>query len=97
MSITVANTGNTNTFDYWRNRTNELAYAMSTYVVTAGGSNTAAGNAAISGTFTANDLSVANSIFVVLAGIIASLIAKFVYLDKEKEIMTVQEVVSLKL
>ena len=42
MTVTVANTGNTNTFDYWRNRTNELAYAMTTYVVTAGGSNTAA-------------------------------------------------------
>lgn len=56
MTITVANTGNTNTFDYWRNRTNELAYAMTTYAVTAGGSNTAAGNAAISGTFTANVL-----------------------------------------
>ena len=42
MTVTVANTANTNTFDYWRNRTNELAYAMSTYAVTAGGSNTAA-------------------------------------------------------
>ena len=56
MTVTVANTGNTNTFDYWRNRTNELAYAMTTYAVTAGGSNTAAGNAAITGTFTANVL-----------------------------------------
>lgn len=56
MTVTVANTGNTNTFDYWRNRTNELAYAMTTYAVTAGGSNTAAGNAAITGTFTANTL-----------------------------------------
>ena len=63
MTIAVANTGNTNTFDYWRNRTNELAYAMSTYTVTTGGG-TAAGNAAISGTFTANDLTIANSIFV---------------------------------
>lgn len=64
MSVTVANTANTNTFDYWRNRTNELAYAMSTYAVTAGGSNTSAGNAAISGTFTANNLIVNGSISV---------------------------------
>lgn len=56
MTVTVANTANTNTFDYWRNRTNELAYAMTTYAVTAGGSNTAAGNAAITGIFTANSL-----------------------------------------
>lgn len=62
MTVTVANTGNTNTFDYWRNRTNELAYAMTTYVVTAGNSNTAAGNAAITGTFTSNNLIVNNSI-----------------------------------
>lgn len=62
MTVTVANTANTNTFDYWRNRTNELAYAMSTYAVTAGGSNTAAGNAAITGTFTANTLVVNSGI-----------------------------------
>lgn len=62
MSVTVANTANTNTFDYWRNRTNELAYAMSTYAVTAGGSNTTSGNAAITGSFTANALIVNTSI-----------------------------------
>ena len=56
MTITVANTSNTNTFDYWRNRTNELAHAMTTYTVTTN-SNTAAGNAAISGTFTSNVIS----------------------------------------
>jgi hypothetical protein len=61
MTVTVANTANTNTFDYWRNRTNELAYAMSTYAVTAGGSNTAVGNAAISGIFNANTIVVGNS------------------------------------
>lgn len=53
MTITVANTSNTNTFDYWINRTNELADAMTNYVVTTD-SNTAVGNAAISDTFTAN-------------------------------------------
>lgn len=62
MTITIANTANNNTFDYWRNRTNELAYAFSTYAVTAGGSNTAAGNAAITGTFTSNNLTVNNTI-----------------------------------
>jgi len=61
MTVTVANTANTNTFDYWRNRTNELAYAMSTYAVTAGGTNTAVGNAAISGNFNANSISIGNS------------------------------------
>ena len=55
MTITVANTSNTNTFDYWRNRTNELASAMTSYVVTTD-SNTAVGNAAVSNTFTANTL-----------------------------------------
>lgn len=60
MTVTVANTANNNTFDYWRNRTNELAYAMSTYAVTVN-SNTAVGNATISGTFTANAFQVSNS------------------------------------
>ena len=53
MTITVANTSNTSTFEYWLNRTNELADAMSNYAVTTD-SNTAVGNAAITGTFTAN-------------------------------------------
>lgn len=56
MTVTVANVANTNTFDYWRNRTNELAAAMSTKVVSVESTN-AVGNAAISGTFTANVLS----------------------------------------
>ena len=60
MTINVANTELTNTFDYWRSRTNELAYAMSQYVVTTN-SNTATGNAAITGTFTADAL-VANTL-----------------------------------
>lgn len=59
MSILVANTELTNSFDYWRNRTNELAHAMTTFAVTTD-SNTAVGNAAITGTFTCNNLSVAN-------------------------------------
>ena len=61
MTVVVANTSNTNTFDYWRNRTNELAYAMTTYAVTAGSSNAAVGNAAITGNFNANSISIGNS------------------------------------
>lgn len=60
MTIIVANTANTNTFDYWRNRTNELAYAMSTYAVTVG-SNSAVGNATIIGTFIANSFQISNT------------------------------------
>jgi hypothetical protein len=55
MTVSVANVANTNTFDYWRNRTNELANAMSTVAVTVN-SNTASGNAAITGIFTAGVL-----------------------------------------
>lgn len=53
MTILVQNTALTSTFDFWRARTNELAYAMSNSAVTVN-SNTAVGNAAITGTFTAN-------------------------------------------
>ena len=60
MAITVANTANTNTFDYWRNRTNELADAMTNKTVTVD-SNTATGNAAITGTFSANVLFLGNT------------------------------------
>ena len=60
MTITVANTANTNTFDYWRNRTNELADAMTNKTVTVD-SNTATGNAAITGTFSANVLFLGNT------------------------------------
>lgn len=50
MTVTVANTANTNTFDYWRNRTNELADAMTNKTVTVD-SNTATGNAVVNGHF----------------------------------------------
>ena len=60
MPISVANVSLTNTKDYQRQRINDLAYAMSTRVVTTD-SNTATGNAAITGTFTA-DIIVANAI-----------------------------------
>ena len=60
MTIIVANTALTNTHYYLKDRVNELANAMSNYVVTTN-SNTATGNAAISGTFTALALSIGNS------------------------------------
>lgn len=58
MTTPVANTALTDTFEYWRNRTNELADAMSTVVVTS--SNPVTGNVEVSNQFTANVL-VANS------------------------------------
>ncbi len=53
MTVLVQEVANNHTFDFWRNRTNELANAMSTVAVTVN-SNTAVGDAAITGTFTAN-------------------------------------------
>jgi len=55
MTVLIQNTAVTNTFDFWRNRTNELAYAMSNSAVTVN-SNTAVGDASITGNFTANTL-----------------------------------------
>lgn len=55
MTVTVANTSNTQTFSYWLNRTNELADAMTNKVVTVETAATT-GNAAITGTLTANVL-----------------------------------------
>lgn len=55
MTVTVANVANTNTFDYWRVRTNELADAMTNKVVTVE-TDATIGNAAITGTLTANVL-----------------------------------------
>jgi hypothetical protein len=56
MTVNVSNVGTNNTFDFWRNRTNEMAYTFSVLAVTANGSNAAAGNAAITGKFTADSL-----------------------------------------
>lgn len=61
MTIAVANVANTNTFDYWRVRTNELAYAMSNYTITTD-SNTVNGNAAVNGYITATGFIVSNTI-----------------------------------
>ena len=52
MTVTVQNTLTTSTFDFWRNRTNELADAMTNKAVTVE-STAATGNAAISGAFSA--------------------------------------------
>jgi hypothetical protein len=53
MTISIQNTAITNTFDFWRTQTNYLASAMSNIVVTVN-SNTAVGNASITGTMVAN-------------------------------------------
>lgn len=52
MTVTVANTLITNTFEYWRARTNEMATAMSNVVVSTGSTTT--GNAAVTGSFIAS-------------------------------------------
>lgn len=57
MTIATANVANTNTFYYWQTVTNQLAGAMSTAVITTTANGTTAqtaGNAAISGTLSAN-------------------------------------------
>jgi hypothetical protein len=60
MTVYVQNTQITSTFNFWRTRTNEIAYAVSNSCVTVN-SNSAVGDAAITGKFTANSLNVANS------------------------------------
>jgi hypothetical protein len=59
MTISVANTSNTNSFYYWLTKTNELAHALSNYVITTDSNNTT-GNAYVNGTFSATTLT-ANS------------------------------------
>lgn len=49
MVVNIANTGTSNTFEYWRLRTNNMANAFRTKAVTVG-SNTAIGSAAVTGT-----------------------------------------------
>lgn len=55
MTVQIQQVANTNTFNFWLTRTNELADVISTKAVTVS-SNAAVGNAAIVGTFTANNL-----------------------------------------
>jgi hypothetical protein len=61
MTITVANTSNTNSFYYWLSRTNELAHALTTYVITTDSNNTT-GNAYVNGTFSASILTANSSL-----------------------------------
>lgn len=55
MAINIANTTGTNTFEYWRLRTNNMANAFRTKAVTTS-SNTTPGSAAITGTFSGGNL-----------------------------------------
>lgn len=56
MTIAIANVQLSNTFGHWIQRTNELADAMSTKVLTVD-SNTTVGNVSLQGTFSANVIS----------------------------------------
>lgn len=60
MTISVSNTAGTDTFSYWQTRTNELADALTTKVITAD-SNTTSGNVFIDGVMTIGNSTV-NSI-----------------------------------
>jgi len=57
MTVAISNVALTNTIDFWRTVTNQLASAMSTYAVTTN-ANVATGNAIINGYFTANGITV---------------------------------------
>lgn len=57
MTVTVANTSNTSTFEYWLNRTNELADAMTNKTITVNSNNTT-GNAFVNGVFSATTMAV---------------------------------------
>ena len=69
MTVLVQNTEITSTFDYWRTRTNELAYSMSKGVITTDhylgeDSLIAEGDAAITGKFTAETLQADDKLYV---------------------------------
>jgi hypothetical protein len=57
LTVTVANTANTNTVQFWRLRTNDLASAMTSKVVSVD-SNAAVGNAVITGALQVNTLAI---------------------------------------
>lgn len=64
MAIIVANTSNSQVWSYWLARSNELAYAMSTYALTTDANanyTIAVGNSQITGNFTANNFIAGNS------------------------------------
>lgn len=55
MTINISNTELSSTWDFWRGRTNDLAYAMSHLTLTVN-SNAAIGDAAVIGSFRANTI-----------------------------------------
>ena len=59
MTQYIANVSPTNTYEYWRNRTNELTNAVSTYVVTYGATNNA--DVITTGSFQGANIYVSNS------------------------------------
>lgn len=59
MSVAIQQVANTNTFYFWKSQTNLMANAMSTVVVTTDTGPTS-GNAAITGTFSANTVNANN-------------------------------------
>lgn len=87
MTIAVANVDYANTFGHWVQRTNEMATAMSTKVLTAD-SNTTVGNVSLQGTFTANTLSTQN---ITGTGNVTLSTATFVY-DSTASLVTVGSV-----
>lgn len=60
MAVNVSNTLTTNTFEFWRNRTNQMADIITNQAVTTN-SNTASGDASIDGTFSAGVLNANNT------------------------------------
>lgn len=73
MTVSIQEVSNTSTFYFWKSQTNLLANVISTVAVTTN-SNTAVGNAAITGTFTCNTVS-ASSITVSNTVTLKSLVA----------------------
>lgn len=59
MTVSIQQVSNTSTFNFWKTQTNFMANAFSTVVVSTN-SNTAVGNASISGTFTCNTVNAFN-------------------------------------
>jgi len=64
MTYLVASVGLSNTYDFWRQRTNDLALAANNFALTVVGGNSrpTTGNAALNGRFQANVISVPTSI-----------------------------------
>lgn len=79
MTILIANVAqSTDTFGQWLTKTNQSLYAM-TYKAVTTNSNSAVGNAAITGTFVSNNLAInvnsGSSLFIGATGVAANLVA----------------------